>query len=107
MSSRRYIKRVWRVPKDRGALEYFGTVVLKALVKHGWPAKLDLDPETNGFLIRHIDGGDILPPDMEEAFGIAVRIAARTHRVEVSTYSNWCGLDHEYRVTNGGHIIEK
>lgn len=104
MDNRRYIKRVWRVPKDRGALEYFATLVLKALVKHGWPAKLQLDPVTDGFLINHVEGGSGLPPDFQEAFEIATRIAARTYRVEVTQYDNWAGLDRRYRVTAGGHF---
>lgn len=106
MDNRRYVKRVWRVPKHRGALEYFGTIVLKALVKHGWPAKLQLDPETEGFLIAHVDQSGALPPDFERAFHIAVRIASRTYGVETTLYGNWCGLDRLYRVTEGGHFRE-
>lgn len=104
MDNRRYVKRVWRVPKDRGALEYFATLVLKSLIKHGWPAKLVLDPASEGFLIHQVEGGETLPPDFEDAFAIAVRIVARTYRVEVSRYANWCGLDHRYRETAGGHF---
>lgn len=106
MQNRRYIKRVWRVPKHRGALEYFGTLVLKALVKHGWPAKLDLEPATDGIVIRHIDRPGDLPPDFQEAFEIAVRIIARTYRLEVTQFQNWAGLDRCYRVTDGGHFRE-
>lgn len=106
MDSRRYVKRVWRVPKHRGALEYFGTLVLKALRKHGWPAKLELDPQTDGFVVRHVEGGDDLPADFQDAFAIAVRIAARTYRVEVTQFGNWCGLDRDYSVTAGGHFRE-
>lgn len=106
MDNRRYIKRVWRVPKHRGALEYFGTLVLKALVKHGWPARLELDPETDGFLIKSAIGGGALPPDFQQAFEIACRIAGRTYRVEVTQYENWCGLDRAYRVTDGGQFRE-
>lgn len=102
MDNRRYVKRVWRVPKHRGALEYFGTLVLKALVKHGWPARLVLDPETDGFLIERVGAtSGALPPDMLDAIAIACRVTARSYRVEVSQYGNWCGLDRQYRVVHG------
>ncbi|WP_138919497.1 hypothetical protein [Oceanicola sp. S124] len=87
-------------------MEYFATLVLKALRKHGWPAKLELDYPTNGFVIVPVDGGDTLPPDFEEAFAIAVRIVARMYRVEVEHYRNWAGFLREYRVAPGGHFRE-
>lgn len=107
MSSRRYIKRVWRVPKDRGALEYFATLVVKALVKHGWPVRWEYVPGTDGFVIQHIDGGHDLPADMQAAVEIAARIVARTYRVDVTQYGNWIGLNREYRVAAGGHFREE
>lgn len=107
MSSRRYIKRVWRVPKDRGALEYLATLVVKALVKHGWPARWEPVPFTDGFVIKHIDGGEELPLDFQEAMEIAVRIVARTYRVDVTQHLNWVGLNRRYRVAAGGHFREE
>lgn len=107
MSNRRYIKRVWRVPKDRGALEYFATLVVKALVKHGWPAKWEAVPFTDGFVIQSVDGGGDLPPDFQNAAEIAVRIVARTYRVDVSQHLNWVGLNRCYRVAAGGHFREE
>lgn len=104
MSNRRYVKRVWRVPKHRGALEYFATLVVKALVKHGWPAKWRPDPFTGGFLILHVDGGESLPDDMEHAARIAVRVTARMYRVEVVQSGNFVALDGHYEVTAGGHF---
>lgn len=106
MQNRRYLKRIWRVPKDRGALEYFATLVLKAMRKHGWPAKLDFDHQAGGFVILHIDGGEKLPSDMQKAFEIAVRITAKTRRVEVEQYDNWAAFLREYRVAPGGHLRE-
>jgi hypothetical protein len=107
LSSRQYIKRVWRVPKDRGALEYFATLVIKALVKHGWPASFVAVPHTDGFVIKHVGGvGPDLPRDFQEAAEIAVRIVARTYRVEVLQLDNWVGFQRRYVVTSGGHFKE-
>lgn len=105
MSSRRYLKRVWRVPKDRGALECFATLVVKALVKHGWPARWQPVSGTDGFVIYEQGQavGD-LPPDFQNAVEIAARIVARTYRVEISQHGNWIGLDREYTVGPGGHF---
>ena len=107
MTSRRYIKRVWRVPKDRGALEYLAALVTKALVKHGWPARFVLDPITEGFLV-HEQGRPVgpLPSDFQSALEAAVRITARTYRVDVAQYDNWVGLNRQYAVTVGGHFKE-
>lgn len=107
MSSRQYIKRVWRVPKDRGALEYFATLVVKSLVKHGWPATWEAVQHTDGFIIKHINGGGDLPPDFQQAMEIAVRIVARTYRIDVTQYSNWVGCNRPYRVAAGGHFREE
>lgn len=106
MSSRRYVKRIWRVPKDRGALEYFATLVVKALVKHGWPATYTAHDGTVSFIIKHVDGGD-LPPDFQEASEIAVRIVARTYRVDVTQHGEWVGLNRYYTVTDGGHFRQE
>lgn len=106
MSSRRYIKRVWRVPKDRGALDYFAALVVKALVKHGWPVRYEPDPITEGFVLHHVQGGETLPPDLQAAAQIAVRIVARTYRLDVSQHSGWVGFNRAYVVTSGGHFKE-
>ncbi|MCE8419255.1 hypothetical protein LZ190_11135 [Rhodovulum sulfidophilum] len=111
MSSRRYVKRTWRVPKDRGALECFATLVVKVLRKHGWPAKAEwhngIATGLDSFTIRHVDGGEELPPDFEEAVGIAVRITARTYRVDVEQIGNWVWINRRYRIGAGGHFIEE
>lgn len=106
MDSRRYVKRIWRVPKDRGALEYFAALLTKALVKHGWPAKYQIEPLSDGFLILHVDGLDGLPPDMERAVEIAARVVARVYAVEILQHRNWVSLAREYRVGAGGHFVE-
>lgn len=108
MSSRRYVKRVWRVPKHRGALEYLATLVVKLLVKHGWPARSQAVPATDGFVIlEQGTAAETLPPDFEAAVEIAARIVARTYRVDITQYGNWIGLNRRYRVAAGGHFREE
>lgn len=106
--NKRYIKRVWRVPKDRGALEYFAALVTKALVKHGWPAKVDLvhDESDPAFFINHIDFPENPPDDFLNAAAIAVRIVARTYSLEVVQFENWVALQRRYVVTSGGFFKE-
>ncbi len=88
-------------------MEYLAALVVKALVKHGWPAKAELDPVTEGFVIQHVGGGDTLPPDFQQAAEIAVRIVARTYRVDVAQHGGWVGLNRRYIVTDGGHFKEE
>lgn len=105
MSSRRYIKRVWRVPSDRGALERFATLVVKALVKHGWPAKWQPMTTAPGFYVHHVDTAwEDNPPDFLNAVEIAVRIVARTYRVDVSEQLGAVRFNRHYRVGPGGHF---
>jgi hypothetical protein len=54
-----------------------------------------------------VDGGGDLPPDFQNAMEIAVRIVARTYRVDVSQHLNWVGLNRCYRVAAGGHFREE
>lgn len=104
MSSRRYVKRLWRVPKDRGALEYLATLIVKMLVKHGWPASWRREPFTDGFVVVSHDHGEALPPDFLEAVQIAARIVARTYRVEIEQHGSFVGLLCDYEVMAGGHF---
>ncbi len=109
MSSRRYVKRVYRVPKDRGAVTYLAALVHKALVKHGWPAKVENLPSDwgDGFQILHYDTGLEAAPDFWDAAQIACRIVARTYRVDVDIYPNGVVLlQREYTVTTAGHFKE-
>ena len=108
MSSRRYIKRVWRVPKDRGALELFAALVVKALVKHGWPASYQIVSGYLGqsFFIRHADFSDNLPPDFLAACEVSVRIVARTYRVDVDHSYDCVMFNRSYVVASGQHFRE-
>ena len=109
MDSRRYLKRVWRVPKDRGPAEYLGTLVLKMLRKHGWPAELRLEIESSpcgGFQIAHDRDGLDGPDDFLEAVGIAVRITAARYRVQVDHYRGSVELAVPYEVTASGQFRE-
>lgn len=92
---------MWRVPTDRGAPAFFAAVVVKSLVKHGWPAKAVPFPANwgDGFTIEHYKAGPDAPEDFWGAVEIAVRIAARTYRVEVDEYRGAVTFLKEYVVT--------
>lgn len=110
MSSRQYVKRVYRVPKDRGAPTYFAALVHKALVKHGWPATVELVPENwgEGFQILHTETGQEAASDFWQAAQVACRIVARTYRVDVDIGDRGLVIFHkEYTVTTGGFFKEK
>lgn len=98
MSSRRYLPRVWRVYKEGGAVECFGWLLVKALRKHGWPAVFFVDPVENAVVIHHDLQGERYPEDFRAAVDIAVRITARTHRLEVRQSGCHVFLMREYRV---------
>lgn len=108
MSSRRYLKRVWRVPKTRGPVECFASLLVKAMRKHGWPA--DWKPsgfDPSAFFILHKELGLDAPPDFCDAAAIAVRVLSRAHRVDVSELDLCVTFNRAYRVTlPGGHFKE-
>lgn len=107
ISSRRYIKRLHRVPSDRGAVERFAVLCCKALVKHGWPAKWEPMKTQAGFYIRHIwTDWENNPQDFLDAVEFAVRIMARTYRVDVSEQLGAVRFNKAYRVATGGHFRE-
>lgn len=111
MSSRRYIKRIWRVPQTRGPVEYLATALCKALRKHGWPASFVLPEQGEwhddwSFQIEHNDLGIAMPPDFLEAVEIATRIIARAYRVDVSEYRGFVTFNRPYTVAAGGHFKE-
>ena len=108
MSSRRYLKRVWRVPKTRGPVEYLATLLVKALRKHGWPADWAASLiEPQAFYIIHDQHRHDLPSDFSEAVGIAARVLARAYRVDVSESDGHIQFNRRYRVTvPGGHFRE-
>lgn len=108
-NSRRYIKRVWRVPQDRGPAEYLAALIVKALVKHGWPAVWDfcqLPGEPDAFEIKHKFEPDMPPVDFLEAVEIACRIICRTYRVDATQHRGFVNLNRPYRVGPGGHFRE-
>lgn len=78
------MKRIYRVPKDRGALVYIASLVLKLLVKHGWPAKVQLVPSGwgEGFEVLHVDTGDQFRDDFADAICVAARVVARNYSLE-------------------------
>lgn len=105
MTSRQYIKRVYRVPKDRGALEYFAALLCKALVKHGWPASAEI--KRGVIFLSCKDHGLDHPPDFADAADIAVRIISRTYRVNATHTLGLVELHGHYRVTSGGFFAEE
>jgi hypothetical protein len=94
------------VPKDRGPVEYLATLIVKALVKHGWPAKWQPSPFNAAAFYITYDGAHDLPDDFARAVDIAVRIVARTYRVEVQAYFGQVELLVPYRVTSSGQFRE-
>lgn len=105
MSSRRYLKRVWRVPKTRGPAEYLATLVVKALRKHGWPAEWKAAGPYD-FWINHDQEAEP-PADFVRAVGIAVRVIARAYRVDCTETQRFVTINRAYRVTDpGGHFKE-
>lgn len=109
LSSRHYLKRVWRVPKDRGASDYLAALVVKALRKHGWPAsirKSEFDPVSFVIFYDHPEGREA-GDDFWGAVSIAVRIMARTYRVDASEGFGVVTLNRYYAITAGGHFREE
>lgn len=106
MNSRRYIKRPWRVPKDKGPAAYLAALVVKALVKHGWPARASLWPDQNGFTVLYVEQDRRAGDDFWNAVEIAVRIVARTHRLDVTEHQGGVNFNRRYVVTSGGFFKE-
>ena len=107
MSSRHYLKRVWRVPKDRGASEYLAALLVKALRKHGWPASWkasQFQPEAMFVIFYDHPDGLEAGGDFWEAVSIATRIVARTYRLDASEGFGVVTLNRAYVVTTGGHF---
>lgn len=97
---------MWRVPKDRGPTPYLAALVTKALVKHGWPAKWETLTYEPGFQVLHDRTGLDHEPDFAEAVSVAVRIVARTYRVDVLEVHGAVIFQRPYRVGAGGHFVE-
>jgi hypothetical protein len=108
--SRRYLKRVWRVPKDRGAAECFAALCLKMLRRHGWPAVIgpNVYPEEDfSFDLQHDELGYKAPPDFWQAVSIAVRIQAAQSRVYVREYAGHVVMLVPYDVNERGEFKER
>jgi hypothetical protein len=111
--SRRYIERIWRVPKDKGAVHFFASLCVKALIKHGWPS-FYLDAEDPlSFYIGYIGETradnrlwDDLPADFTNAVAQAVAVVARQHRMQsdVSTLHGRVSIARKYTVKVGGFL---
>jgi hypothetical protein len=108
ISSRKYVKRIWRVPRDRGPVEYFATLCVKMLVKHGWPAKwvAAAHDQSSAFDIVHVDLGVDAPFDFWSAVETAVRILARTYRVDVVCHKGFVTFHTFYTVNRHGVFRE-
>lgn len=106
MESRRYLKRIWRVPKHRGASEAFATLTVKALRKHGWPADWMeySDDEEAAFYIIHKDHLHDGPKDFWNAVEIALRVTARAYRVEIITFNGRVEWVKPYSVNERGEF---
>lgn len=81
-------------------------LVCKALRKHGWPADVRANLAGDGFQVLHHETGLSAQEDFWEAVGCAVRIVARTYRVDVSEYLGHVTFNRPYRVGPGGHFRE-
>lgn len=106
-SSRCYLKRVWRVPKDRGPAEYLAWLLVKAMRKHGWPA--DWRAALGGdqsIVIVHKELGKQYPPDFRQAMEIAVRVTARAYRIDVTEWDGLVTLNRPYVVSATGQFKE-
>lgn len=105
LSSRQYLKRVWRVPKDRGASHYLAAILCKALRKHGWPANIAEPIQPSSFQVLYHSSYD-LPQDFADAVSIASRIVARTYRLDITEGFGSVQLNRYYRITSGGQFSE-
>lgn len=78
------------------------------LVKHGWPAvwKASGLPGFDAFLIEYHHEKGLPGPDYWAAVSTAVRIVARTYRVDVTEHKGFVEFNKSYRVTDGGHFRE-
>lgn len=107
MSERRYIKRIWRVPKDRGPAEFLATLICKLLRKHGWPADWQHEPFTGGFSIHHHELGARASREFFSQIQTAVRIIGKTYDAEIEcTERGFVHFLKDYRVHPRGILIE-
>ncbi len=105
LKSRRYLRRVWRVPVDRGPAEYAAALLKKMLRKHGWPSEI-LWIEVGGFQIGWDRHPEPVPADMQEAIDIACRILARTYQIDISQQSGEVWFNRAYWVSKDRRFRE-
>jgi hypothetical protein len=102
--SRAWSKRVWRVPKDKGAVVYAAALCHKMLVKHNWPAVVTI--RDGGFSMKH-KFLDQNPPDFVDACSVAFRTLGRVHKLDLFDFGDAsCWFNREYRVVAGGFFRE-
>lgn len=106
-SSRRYVKRIWQVPKTRGPVECLATLICKALRKHGWPAGWRPAYDPFSFVITDERGQFELGGDFMEAVSICCRITARTYAVDITEELSAVTINRRYRVTEHGKFREE
>jgi hypothetical protein len=99
MTSRRYVKRIWRVPVDRGPVEYLATLCVKALRKHGWAADWRSEPYYDEAFTIFQMFRDEPAADFLRAVEVCVRIMARTYAIEVTEWRGFIQLDKRYEIT--------
>lgn len=115
--NRRYLKRIWRVPKPAKSGsgkflpvrpdERFAVLVVKMLRKHGWPAEHVLVRGTDfGAFDLLYEGRDVPPDDYLAAVGTAVRICASAHKVRVTHWGGCVTFDTQYVVMMDGRFKE-
>jgi hypothetical protein len=111
MQSRRYLERLWRVPKDQGALHMFATLTVKALRKHGWPADWREGESPLTFYIFYLAGDDRQPVEFDEmphdfsaAADDCVCNLASQHDVQLSVFYGRVRLLRYYTIKKGGFI---
>jgi hypothetical protein len=79
-------------------------LIVKALVKHGWPSRYVLSPYPDTFRIEHYHTGRDAAPEYWQAVEIACRIVARAYRVEIDANEGVVILHGSYEVTSRGSI---
>jgi hypothetical protein len=104
MSSRRYVKRIHRVPKHMGAVNMVGALIVKLMIKHGWPVDYTYSDIDLSVSVKHADDPLGWRDDMQHALDIAVSIVARTYGLSLSIFNQAVYLDYDYYVDPYGAI---
>lgn len=99
-------KRIWRVPRDRGPVEAFATLVCKALRKHGWPAawRACPDPQLPAFIVYKVKQYGPPTDDFWSAVEIAARVTGAQNGVDVVQLQGYIELAHSYAIDERGNF---